>query len=124
MVERREQHRPLLNVASPARLFSHNSSFADLIMTTTGKPGRFAASVFRPGCARSTTSAPGMHRAQPRRTQNVNTSVISQGVITENSYAAGPEILRGKQRFFWSAARGCVLDRKDDVAVTGGPGTH
>src|SRR5262249_4533087 len=34
--------------------------------TATGKPGRCAASAFRPGCASNTTSAPGTRRARPR----------------------------------------------------------
>jgi hypothetical protein len=37
--------------------------------TATGKPGRFAASAFRPGYASHTTSGPGMRRALPRSMQ-------------------------------------------------------
>jgi hypothetical protein len=36
------------------------------LSTATGKPGRCAASAFRPGCASNTTRAPGMRRALPR----------------------------------------------------------
>src|SRR3982074_3810281 len=42
------------------------------LSTVTGKPGRFAANAFRPGCASNTTSGPGMRRALPRSTQRSN----------------------------------------------------